>query len=204
LKWLRKFASFNQEDEMFAFLIFIVGAGLLAQGLSLEHAAESAMHQIYSGIYVGSGVITMALAFVVRAIDGVWDEAKAARKERKAQQDVEAKAEKDRRDREFEEGARLIQERNERAARDAIERARAGAIEVERAEAHKASALRDSAERQPEIVAVSATAPAVEKKPYIWGSATRSSAGGSRPCPNCGRNVPDEQAICDCGYGFSK
>ena len=46
----------------------IIGAVVVARGIMLEAAAASAMHQIYSGVYITGGLILIGLACVCHAV----------------------------------------------------------------------------------------------------------------------------------------
>jgi hypothetical protein len=45
-----------------AAIIFIIGIGMILNGYSIEGRAESAMHQIYGGLYFVGGLIMIGLA----------------------------------------------------------------------------------------------------------------------------------------------
>lgn len=50
------------------YTLIAVGLVLVGNGAAAAISAESAMHQIYSAIYIGSGAIVVALSVVVKAI----------------------------------------------------------------------------------------------------------------------------------------
>lgn len=52
------------KSDVVALIIFIIGAGLVLNGISIGARAESAMHQIYGGLYVVGGVMTIAIALM--------------------------------------------------------------------------------------------------------------------------------------------
>ena len=151
-------------NVLLAIVVFVVGAVLLGHGLSLDAQAETAMHQIYSAIYVAGGVMTIALAFVIRAVGTAAAAAGEVVALLKAEVASKAKAEKERIDKAYHDGVEAVRKRAE--------------------------------ERAP--------AAQLERKPYVWGSAGRLAEDGTWPCPNCGRDVPGDSVICECGYGRVK
>ena len=61
-------------------LILIVGALLVFNGWMIGAQAESAMHQVYGGLYVVGGCVVMALAYIGHAVNQVRAASVAAAK----------------------------------------------------------------------------------------------------------------------------